>query len=131
MNATSEDGFDPVKDPAKNQLILISKNSLSKVLSHLNFIMCKNYELIIQGLAATLSRMILLSLSTWKQITNLGPFFVPQRNSKSVNNTNLLKLQVMEQGGKGHEEKDVDTNTTSQVPQWLYKVTGPRKQTKN
>lgn len=85
---------------------------------------------VVQGLATALSKMILLRTPTWKQISNLSLFFVPPRNSKTVSNTNFLKLHVMEQEGRGDDEKEVD-QITAQVPQWSYKVTGIRKKNKN
>ena len=130
LNASSVDGFDPAFAPQDSLLSVMSKKSPAKVLTHLYFEMSNFDVSIVQGLVTALSRMILLSTPTWKQISNLSPFFVPPRNSKTVNNTNFLKLHVMEQEGKGYDEKEVD-KITSQVPQWSYEVTGLRKQIKN
>ena len=130
LNASSKDGFDALKTPEDSFLTIIAKKSPAKVLTHLYFMMNGNDVIIAQGLATAISRMILLSTPTWKQITNLSPFFVPPRNSKTVNNTNFLKLHIMEKEGRGYDEKDVDI-ITSQVPQWSYEITGLRKQIKN
>ena len=130
LNASSKDGFDSAKVPEDSLLTIIAKKSPAKVLTHLYFMMNGNDVIIIQGLATAISRTILLSTPTWKQITNLSPFFVPPRNSKTVNNTNFLKLHIMEKEGRGYDEKDVDL-ITSQVPQWSYEITGLRKQIQN
>ena len=130
LNASSIDGFDKQEKPEDSFLTIISKKSPAKVLTHLYFEMNGFDVLIIQGLATAISRTILLSTPTWKQISNLSPFFVPPRNSKTVNNTNFLKLHVMEQEGRGYDEKDIDS-ITSQVPQWSFEITGLRKQIKN
>ncbi len=87
--------------------------------------------LVVQELTTVISRMILLSTPTWKQISNLSPFLVPPRNSKTADNINFLKLvHVMTQEGKGNDEKKV-VQITSQAPQWTCEVTGLRKQIKN
>ena len=130
LNASSFDGFDARDRPADSFLTLIAKKSPAKVLTHLYFVMSNFDVSIVQGLATAISQMILLSTPTWKQISNLSPFFLPPRNSKTVNNTNFLKLHMMEQEGKGYDEKEVD-QITSQAPQWSYKITGLRKQIKN
>ena len=130
LNASSVDGFDALENPEDSLLTILSKKSPAKVLTHLYFMMNGNDVIIVQGLATAISRMILLSTPTWKQISNLSPFFVPPRNSKTVNNTNFLKLHIMEKEGRGYEEKDIDL-ITSQVPQWSYEITGLRKQIKN
>ena len=97
---------------------------------HLYFEMNGFDVLIAQGLATAISRTILLSTPTCKQISNLSPFFVPPRNSKTVNNTNFLKLHIMEQEGRGYDKKYIDS-ITSQVPQWSFEITGLTKQIKN
>ena len=130
LNASSLDGFDAADKPVDSLLTIMSKKSPAKVLTHLYFEMSNHDVIVVQGLATALSRMILLSTPTWKQISNLSPFFVPPRNSKTVNNTNFLKLHVMEQEGKGYDEKEID-KITAQVPQWSFEVTGLRKQIKN
>ena len=130
LNASSINGFDKKDEPTESFLTIIAKKSPAKVLTHLYFEMNLFNVLIIQCLATAISMTILLSTPTWKQISNLSAFFVPPRNSKTVNNTNYLKLHIMEQEGKGYDEKEIDS-ITSQVPQWSYDTTGLRKQIKN
>ena len=76
LNASLLDGFDPVDNPADSLLMIVSKKSPVNVLAHLYFVMSNFDVAIVQGLATALCRMILLSTPTWKQISNLSPFFV-------------------------------------------------------
>ena len=71
--------------------------------------------------------MILLSTPTWRNISNLSPFFVPPRNSKIATSSNFLRLHVLEEEGRDYEDKDIDL-ITSQTPKWTFNITGVRKQ---
>ena len=70
-------------------LTIVSKKSPAKVFTHLYFVTSNFDVFIVQRLATAISRMILLSTTTWKQISNLTPFFVPPRNSKTVHYTDF------------------------------------------
>ena len=95
LNASSERGIEPVNEPEDSLLTIITKRSPAKILTHLYFVLNKCDIVIVQGLATALSRMILLSTPTWRNISNLSPFFVPPRNSKIATSSNFLRLHVL------------------------------------
>ena len=130
LNASSKRGLKPASDPEDSLLVIMTKKSPAKILTHLYFVLNRLDIFIVQGLATALSRMILLSTPSWKNISNLSTFFVPPRNSKIATNSNFLRLHVLEQEGKGYDDKDIDSVTT-QSPKWPFNITGLRKQIMN
>ncbi len=130
MNASLKRGLKPASEPEDSLLVIMTKKSPAKVLTHLYFVLNRLDIFIVQGLATALSRMILLSSPSWKNISNLSPFLVPPRNSKIASSSNFLRLHVLEQEGKGYDDKDIESVMT-QSPKWPFNVTGLRKQTKN
>jgi len=130
LNAGSSRGVKPASIPEDSLLTMITKKSPAKVLTHLYFVLNRFDIVIIQGLATALSRMILLSTPTWRNISNLSPFFVPPRNNKIATSANFLRLHVLEEEGRGYDDKDIDS-VTSQTPKWTFNITGLRKQIRN
>lgn len=126
LNASSKRGVFPKDKPEDSLLILMTKKSPAKILTHLYFVLNKLDIFIVQGLATALSRMILLSTPSWKNISNLSPFFVPPRNINKATSANFLRLHILEQEGRGYEDKDVELITV-QTPQWPLNITGLRK----
>ena len=60
----------------------------------------------------------------------LSPFFVPPRNSKIATSSNFLRLHILEEKGRGYEDRGIDS-ITAQTPKWTFNVTGLKKQIKN
>ena len=130
LNAGSIRGVKPLSVPEDSLLTIITKKSPAKVLTHLYFVLNRFDIVIVQGLATALSRMILLSTPTWRNISNLSPFFVPPRSNKTATSSNFLRLHVLEEEGRGYDDKDIDS-VTSQTPKWTFNITGLRKQIRN
>ena len=130
LNAGSTRGVKPADNPEDSLLTVITKKSPAKVLTHLYFVLNRFDVVIVQGLATALSRMILLSTPNWKSILNLSPFFVPPRNNKIAISANFLRLHVLEEEGRGYDNRDIKS-VTSQTPKWTFNISGLRKQIKN
>ena len=130
MNAGSTRGVKPADNPEDSLLTILTKKSPAKVLTHLYFVLNRFDVVTVQGLATALSRMILLSTPNWKSISNLSPFFVPPRNNKIATSTNFLQLHVLEEEGRGYDDRDIES-VTSQRPKWTFNIIGMRKQIKN
>ena len=94
LNASSSRGVCPAKELEDSLLAIITKKSPAKVLTHLYFVLNKCDIVIFQGLATELSRMILLSTPTWRNVSNLSTFSVPPRNSKIATSSNFLRLHL-------------------------------------
>ena len=130
LNASSSRGVCLAKVPEDLLLTIITKKLPANVLTHLYFVLNKYDIVIVQGLATALSRMILLSTPTWRNILNLSLFYVPPRNSKIATSSNFLRLHVLEEEGRDYDDNDIDS-ITSQTPKWTFNVTGLRKQIRN
>ena len=99
--------------PEESLLNIITKKSPAKdLLTHLYFVLNRFDIVIVQGLATALSRIILLSTPTWRNISNLSPFFIPPRNSKIAMSSSFLRLNVLEEEGRGYKDKDIDLITS-------------------
>ena len=105
LNASSSMGVCPTEAPEDSLLTIMTKKSPAKILTHLHFVLNGRDIVIVQGLSTALSRMILLSTPTWRNISNLSPFFVPPRNSRIVTSSIFLRLHVLEEEGRGYEDK--------------------------
>ena len=61
LNASLKRGLKPASEPEDSLLVIMTKKSPAKVLTHLYFVLNRLDIFIVQGLATALSRMILLS----------------------------------------------------------------------
>ena len=112
LNASSEIGLNRETEPEDSLLIIMTKKSPDKVLTHVYFVLNRLDIFIVQNLVTALSRMIPPSTPLWKNISNLSPFFVPPRNSKIATSSNLLRLHVLEEEGRRYDDKDIDSVTS-------------------
>ena len=92
----------PALEVCDSFLSILSKQSPAKVITHLYFVLRHRDITIAQGLATALSRAIILSFPTSKDISNLIVFFVPPRSSSTVKAEQFLRLHLLEKEGKGY-----------------------------
>ena len=105
----------PKQDPCDSLLSIISEKSSARVTTHLYFALGHKDIIIAPGLITVLSRGIILSIPTAKDISNLSVVFVPPKSTSIMNAEHFLKLHLLEKEGKGYDAEDVK-NATIQTP---------------
>ena len=75
LNGSSSQGVCPAEEPEDSLLSIITKMLPARVLTHLYFVLNKCDIVIVQGLVTALSRTILLSTLTWRNVSNFKSFF--------------------------------------------------------
>ena len=130
LNDGSENVTEPLSEPPSTLIDLLSRKSGANALSWLYFLLMKHNMYILPGMATALAKGQILSISTWKSISNLSVLFCPPRSQSITDTSNYLILQVLEQEGKGYEASDVKF-ATSQKPSWAKDTKSLRKQIGN
>ena len=86
LNAGSENGTEPLTEPPSTLVDLLFRKYEANALSWLYFRLKKHNMYIVPGMATALAKGQILSIPTWKSISNLSVLFCPPR-SQSITDT--------------------------------------------
>ena len=90
LNAGYENGPEPLIEPPTTLVDLLSRKSGANITSCLYFRLKKHNMYIVPGMGTVLAKGQILSIPSWKSISNLSVIFYPPRFQSMTDTSNYL-----------------------------------------